>query len=87
MGFASIPSIAYLRPEAHALDLDRVDRIPPSLKALVAFVLPEQGASLAALQSRFPEGIALRRYNRHGQLLFDIWAVGDAAQSLSSILP
>lgn len=87
MGFASIPSIAYLRPEAYALDLDRVDRIPQSLKGLVAFVLPEQGASLAALRSRFPEGIALRRYNRHGQPLFDIWAVGDAAQSLSSTLP
>jgi 4-amino-4-deoxy-L-arabinose transferase-like glycosyltransferase len=87
MGFASIPSLAYLRPEAYALDLDRVDRIPQSLKALVAFVLPEQGASLAALRSRFPEGIALRRYNRHGRPLFDIWAVGDAAQSLSSTLP
>ena len=56
MGFASIPSIAYLRPEAYALDLDRVDRIPPSLKALVAFVLPEQGASLAALQIPLPRG-------------------------------
>ena len=87
MGFASIPSIAYLRPEAHALDLDRVDRIPPSLKALVAFVLPEQAASLAELRSRFPEGIAVRRYNRHGRLLFDIWAVGDAAQALAPVLP
>ncbi len=56
-------------------------------RALVAFVLPEQGASLAALKSRFPEGIGLRRYNRQGRLLFDIWAVGDAAQSLSSVLP
>ncbi len=87
MGFASIPSLAYLRPEAHALDLDRVDRIPPSLQGLVAFVLPEQAASLAELRSRFPEGIALRRYNRHGRLLFDIWAVGDAAQALSPALP
>jgi len=87
MGFASIPSLAYLRPEAHALDLDRVDRIPPSLQGLVAFVLPEQAASLAELRSRFPEGIALRRYNRHGRLLFDIWAVGDAAQALAPVLP
>src|SRR4030065_2855704 len=37
MGFASIPSLAYLRPEANALDLDRVGRIPPSLPGLVAF--------------------------------------------------
>jgi hypothetical protein len=87
MGFASIPSLAYLRPEAYALDLDRVDRIPSSLKALVAFVLPEQAASLADLRSRFPGGIALRRYNRHGRPLFDIWAVGDAAQALSPALP
>jgi hypothetical protein len=50
-------------------------------------VLPEQAASLAELRSRFPEGIALRRYNRHGRPLFDIWAVGDVAQSLSSALP
>ncbi len=87
MGFASIPSLAYLRPEAHATDVDRVEQIPPSIHNLVAFVLPEQSASLAALQSRFPEGIALRRYNRHGRPLFDIWAVGDVAQSLSSALP
>jgi hypothetical protein len=87
MGFASIPSLAYLRPEAHATDLDGVDQIPPSVRDLVAFLLPDQGASLAALRSRFPEGIALRRYNRHGRPLFDIWAVGDAAQSLSSALP
>jgi hypothetical protein len=87
MGFASIPSLAYLRPEAHATDVDRVERIPPSTHDLVAFVLPEQAASLADLRSRFPEGIALRRYNRHGRPLFDIWAVGDVAQSLSTALP
>jgi 4-amino-4-deoxy-L-arabinose transferase-like glycosyltransferase len=87
MGFASIPSLAYLRPDAHAPDLDRVDQIPPEAHDLIAFVLPDQGANLADLRSRFPEGIPLRRYNRHGRLLFDIWAVGDAAQALSSTLP
>ena len=87
MGFASIPSLAYLRPEAQATDVDRVERIPPSVHDLIAFVLPEQAASLTDLRSRFPEGIALRRYNRHGRPLFDIWAVGDVAQSLSSALP
>ena len=45
------------------------------------------GQTLAALQQRFPKGMALRRYNRHGRLLFEIWAVGDAAQALSTNPP
>jgi 4-amino-4-deoxy-L-arabinose transferase-like glycosyltransferase len=86
MGFASIPSITYLRPEAHAIDADSVDEIPPQTSELIAFVLPGETTSLAALQARFPEGLSLRRYNRHGRLLFDIYAVGEAAQALPSAL-
>jgi 4-amino-4-deoxy-L-arabinose transferase-like glycosyltransferase len=87
MGFASIPSITYLRPEAHATDVDSVDEIPPATPELIAFVLPGETTSLADLQARFPEGLSLRRYNRHGRLLFNIYAVGEATQALPSALP
>jgi len=87
MGFSSIPSLAYLLPGSSAVDLTSADEIPADTSDLVAIVLPEQSDALAGLQTRFPEGACLRRYNRHGRLLFDIWAVGDAAQALTSNLP
>jgi len=87
MGFTSIPSLAYLLPGRTAADLTSADEIPADTAALVAIVLPEEGQTLAALQQRFPKGMALRRYNRHGRLLFEIWAVGDAAQALSTNPP
>jgi 4-amino-4-deoxy-L-arabinose transferase-like glycosyltransferase len=87
MGFASIPSIAYLRPEAHATDVESVDQIPTQTPELIAIVLPDEAASLAGLQSRFPEGLVLRRYNRHGRPLFDLYAAGEAALALPSTLP
>jgi hypothetical protein len=87
MGFSSIPSLAYLLPGSSAVDLTSADEIPTDASDLVAIVLPEQSDALAGLQTRFPEGAPLRRYNRHGRLLFDIWAVGDAAQALTTNLP
>jgi len=87
MGFFSIPSLAYLLPGSSAVDLTSADEILADTSDLVAIVLPEQSDALAGLQTRFPEGASLRRYNRHGRLLFDIWAVGDAAQALTSNLP
>lgn len=87
MGFASIPSITYLRPEAQATDLESPDRIPARTSNVIAIVLPEEAASLAALRARFPEGIVLGRYNRHGRLLFDLFAAGEAAQALPPALP
>ena len=87
MGFASIPSIAYLRPEAHATDVDRVDQIPTQTSELIAIVLPDEIDSLSDLQARFPEGLVLRRYNRHGRLLFNLYVTGEAAQALPSTIP
>jgi hypothetical protein len=87
MEFASIPSIAYLRPEAHATDVERVDQIPARTSELIAIVLPNETASLAGLQARFPEGLVLRRYNRHGRPLFDLYGAGEAALALPSTLP
>jgi len=87
MGFASIPSITYLRPEAQATDVDHVDQIPARTSGLIAVVLPEEQASLVDLQERFPGGTVSRRYNRQGRLLFDLYATGEAAQALSPALP
>ena len=87
MGFASIPSITYLRPEAQATDIESTDRIPTQASKLIAIVLPDEAASLAALQARFPEGMVLGRYNSHGRLLFDLFAAGEAAQALPPALP
>jgi hypothetical protein len=87
MGFASIPSITYLRPQAQATDVDRVDLILPDVSELIAFVLSDETDSLNALRARFHEGIVLPRYNRNGRLLFHLFATGEAAQALSSALP
>lgn len=87
MGFTSIPSLAYLLPGATAVDLTSAEEIPADTAELVAIVLPEDSEALPALKRRFPGGEALRRYNRHGRLLFDIWAVGAAAQALNANLP
>jgi 4-amino-4-deoxy-L-arabinose transferase-like glycosyltransferase len=87
MGFASIPSIAYLRPEARATDVESADQIPVQTPELIAIVLPNEAASLAGLQARFPGGSVLRRYNRHGRPLFDLYAAGEAALVLPSTLP
>jgi 4-amino-4-deoxy-L-arabinose transferase-like glycosyltransferase len=87
MGFASIPSIAYLRPEAHATDVESADQIPIQTPELIAIVLPNEAASLAGLQARFPEGFVLRRYNHHGRPLFDLYTAGEATLVLPSTLP
>lgn len=87
MQFASIPSLAYLRPEAHALDLDRPDQIPADPPDLIAIVLPPLAGTLQDLQVRFPEGVASERYNRQGRLLFYLFVTGEAARASPSALP
>jgi 4-amino-4-deoxy-L-arabinose transferase-like glycosyltransferase len=87
MGFASIPSLAYLLPQATATDADSAQDVPADATGLLAIVLPEQAPVLAELEQRFPEGAGMRRYNRFGRVLFDLWAVGEAAAALPSITP
>jgi 4-amino-4-deoxy-L-arabinose transferase-like glycosyltransferase len=87
MGFASIPSITYLRPEAQATNITQVDEIPAGTSKLIAIVLPDEAASLAALQARFPEGTTTRRYNRQGFPLFDLFSAGEPAPASPSALP
>jgi hypothetical protein len=87
MGFASIPSLAYLLPQATATDADAAQDVPAEATDLLAIVLPEQGSVLAELERRFPEGAGMRRYNRFGRVLFDLWAVGEAAGALPTIPP
>jgi 4-amino-4-deoxy-L-arabinose transferase-like glycosyltransferase len=87
MGFASIPSITYLRPEAQATDVSSLDQIPPGTSQLIAIVLPDEAASLAGLQTRFPEGVVARRYNRQRLPLFDLFTAGESAPTLPSVLP
>jgi len=87
MGFASIPSLAYLLPQAAATDADSAQDVPAHATDLLAIILPEQAPVLAELEQRFPEGAGLRRYNRFGRVLFDLWAVGEAAAALPSIAP
>ncbi|MBM3121154.1 MAG: glycosyltransferase family 39 protein [Chloroflexi bacterium] len=87
MGFASIPSLAYLLPDAAATDADSAQDVPADATGLLAIVLPEQAPVLTKLERRFPEGAGMRRYNRFGRVLFDLWAVGEAAAALPSISP
>jgi len=87
MGFASIPSLAYLLPQASAVDANSVQDLPADPDGLLAIVLPEQAPTLAELKQRFPEGAGMRRYNRFGRALFDLWAVGSAAAALPSLTP
>jgi hypothetical protein len=87
MGFASIPSLAYLLPQASATDAGSAGDVPADATDLLAIVLPEQGPVLADMKQRYPEGTGLRRYNRFGRALFDLWAVGEAAAALPTISP
>ena len=87
MGFTSIPSLAYLLPQAKATDAVSAADIAAGAADLVAIVLPEQASILAELERRFPEGEGMRRYNRSGRVLFDLWAVGEAAAALPSLSP
>lgn len=87
MHFDSIPSLAYLLPQAAATDVETAAEIPAGTREMVAIVLPEQATALADLRQRFPEGRGLRRYNRLGGELFDVWAVGRASSMLPSSPP
>jgi len=82
---ASIPNLAYLVPDAMPTVLTSAGDVPDRATGWIAIVLPEEGDELTALRRRFPEGTGMRRYNRHGTVLFDIWAVDDAATALRSL--
>jgi 4-amino-4-deoxy-L-arabinose transferase-like glycosyltransferase len=73
MGFSSIPSIAYLLPQATGIDLLPPYHLPESALAdgnFLVVVLPERQDALQAVQAQL-SGLSLQqRYNREGGSLF-----------------
>lgn len=74
MSVHSIPSLAYLLPDARAYDLPPPYDLPhdfssPGSYTLFA-ILPEETAAFEKIISTRTDGTVQPRYNRHGQLLF-----------------
>ena len=74
MSVHSIPSLAYLLPDAHTYDLPPPYDLPRDFSPQGPFtlfaILPEETAAFEKITSSYADGITQPRYNRHGRLLF-----------------
>ena len=74
MSVHSIPSLAYLLPNAQAYDLPPPYELPHDFSPLGAHtlfaILPEETAAFEKVTSSHADGTTQPRYNRHGRLLF-----------------
>lgn len=74
MSVHSIPSLAYLLPDANAHDLpppyDLPNDFSPRGSYTLFAILPEESAAFEKITSSHPDGTTQPRYNRHGRLLF-----------------
>ncbi len=74
MSVHSIPSLAYLLPDAHTYDLLSPYDIPndfsPQGSYTLIAILPEEIAAFEKITSSHADGTTQPRYNRHGRLLF-----------------
>ena len=74
MSVHSIPSLAYLLPNAPAYDLQPPYDLPRDFSPQGSFtlfaILPEETAAFEKITSSYEDGTTHPRYNRHGRLLF-----------------
>ena len=74
MSVHSIPSLAYLLPDAHAYDLPPPYDLPhdfsPQGSYTLFAILPEETVAFEKITSSHADGTTQPRYNRHGRLLF-----------------
>ncbi len=74
MSVHSIPSLAYLLPDALAYDLPPPYDLPHDFSSQDSYtlfvILPEETAAFEKITSSHAEGTTQPRYNRHGRLLF-----------------
>ncbi len=74
MSVHSIPSLAYLLPDANTYDLPPPYHLPHDFSSLGSYtlfvILPEETAAFEKITSSYADGITQPRYNRHGRLLF-----------------
>ena len=74
MSVHSIPSLAYLLPDAQPYDLPPPYDLPHDFSPQGPFtlfaILPEETEAFEKITSSYADGITQPRYNRHGRLLF-----------------
>ncbi|TET99882.1 MAG: phospholipid carrier-dependent glycosyltransferase [Anaerolineales bacterium] len=74
MSVHSIPSLAYLLPDAHTYDLPPPYDLPhdfsPQGSYILFAILPEETAAFEKITSSHADGTTQPRYNRQGRLLF-----------------
>ena len=79
MSVHSIPSLAYLLPDAQADDLPPPYELPHDFSPHGAYtlfaILPEETAAFEKITSSHADGTTQPRYNRHGRLLFHLHKV------------